>query len=96
MVALAHAIQSDIETVWKTVEKAKMPGIHTSIATSDVHASHKLNMSREQVIEAVGLAVANSVAAVKAGARQVECTFNGIGERAGTLFGRRPERWVTS
>jgi 2-isopropylmalate synthase len=31
----------------------------------------------------LGLAVANSLAAVKAGARQVEGTFNGIGERAG-------------
>ena len=31
----------------------------------------------------LGLAVANSVAAVKAGARQVETTINGIGERAG-------------
>jgi len=31
----------------------------------------------------LGMAVANSLAAVKAGARQVECTVNGIGERAG-------------
>jgi 2-isopropylmalate synthase len=31
----------------------------------------------------LGLAVANSIAAVEAGARQVECTINGIGERAG-------------
>lgn len=31
----------------------------------------------------LGLAVANSVAAVQAGAGQVECTINGIGERAG-------------
>ncbi len=31
----------------------------------------------------LGLAVANSLAAVRAGARQVECTANGIGERAG-------------
>lgn len=31
----------------------------------------------------LGLAVANSLAAVKNGARQVECTINGIGERAG-------------
>jgi 2-isopropylmalate synthase len=31
----------------------------------------------------LGLAVANSLAAVQAGARQVECTINGIGERAG-------------
>jgi 2-isopropylmalate synthase len=31
----------------------------------------------------LGLAVANSLAAIAAGARQVECTVNGIGERAG-------------
>lgn len=31
----------------------------------------------------LGLAVANSIAALEAGARQVECTINGIGERAG-------------
>jgi len=31
----------------------------------------------------LGLAVANSLAAVQSGARQVECTINGLGERAG-------------
>ena len=31
----------------------------------------------------LGLAVANSLAAVRGGARQIECTINGIGERAG-------------
>jgi 2-isopropylmalate synthase len=31
----------------------------------------------------LGLAVANSLAAIKKGARQIECTINGIGERAG-------------
>jgi len=43
---------------------------------------------RERVVSVhchddLGLAVANSLAAVQAGARQVECTINGIGERAG-------------
>jgi 2-isopropylmalate synthase len=44
---------------------------------------------REDVIISVhchndlGLAVANTLAAIEAGARQVECTINGIGERAG-------------
>src|SRR4029079_3120545 len=32
---------------------------------------------------ALGLAVANSLAALREGARQVECTINGLGERAG-------------
>jgi 2-isopropylmalate synthase len=48
----------------------------------------------------LGLAVANSIAAVQAGARQVECTINGIGERAGNAsleeivmaFKTRPDR----
>src|SRR5690606_33947919 len=31
----------------------------------------------------LGLAVANSLAAVREGARQIECTINGLGERAG-------------
>lgn len=31
----------------------------------------------------LGLAVANSLAAIRAGATQVECSINGIGERAG-------------
>jgi len=31
----------------------------------------------------LGLGVANSIAAIKAGATQIECTVNGIGERAG-------------
>src|SRR5580692_10580702 len=49
----------------------------------------------------LGLAVANSIAAVQAGARQVECTINGIGERAGNAsleeivmaFKTRPDRY---
>jgi len=48
----------------------KVPNIHK--ATISVHCHNDL-----------GLAVANSIAAVEAGARQVECTINGIGERAG-------------
>jgi 2-isopropylmalate synthase len=49
----------------------------------------------------LGLAVANTLAAVGAGARQVECTINGIGERAGNaaleeivmVTRVRPDRW---
>jgi 2-isopropylmalate synthase len=48
----------------------------------------------------LGLAVANTLAALRAGARQVECTINGIGERAGNAsmeelvmaFKVRPDR----
>jgi len=49
---------------------ATVPGIEN--VTVSVHCHNDL-----------GLAVANSLAAIEAGARQVECTINGIGERAG-------------
>ena len=49
---------------------ANVPNINDAIIS--VHCHNDL-----------GLAVSNSLAAVKAGARQVECTINGIGERAG-------------
>lgn len=168
VVGLARAVAEDIEAAWKAVEKAQHPGIHTFLATSDIHLKYKLRMSREAVLDRVGqavrlarslsdwvefscedatrsdreflctvietaikegagtinipdtvgysypdeiadligtvranvpgiesvvlsihchndlgLAVANSLAALRAGCRQVECTINGIGERAG-------------
>ena len=42
------------------------------------HATHSVHCHND-----LGLAVANSLAGVEAGARQIECTINGIGERAG-------------
>ncbi|CEG57156.1 2-isopropylmalate synthase [Legionella fallonii] len=50
--------------------KQKVPNIDKAIIS--VHCHNDL-----------GLAVANSLSAINAGARQVECTINGIGERAG-------------
>jgi len=50
--------------------KAHVPGVERTVLS--VHCHNDL-----------GMAVANSLAAVAAGARQVECTINGIGERAG-------------
>ena len=50
----------------------EVPEFHSGKALISVHCHNDL-----------GLAVANSLAAVRAGARQVECTVNGIGERAG-------------
>jgi 2-isopropylmalate synthase len=54
------------------------------------HLIRKLPIIREKHIilsshchDDLGMAVANSLAAVENGARQVECTINGIGERAG-------------
>jgi 2-isopropylmalate synthase len=55
---------------------------------ADVHGRAKQRVGDGVTLSAhchndLGLAVANSLAAVQAGARQVECTINGIGERAG-------------
>jgi len=47
-----------------------VPGVEQAVLSTHCH-------------DDLGLAVANSLAAVRAGARQVECTVNGIGERAG-------------
>lgn len=50
--------------------RERVPNIHKAVIS--VHCHNDL-----------GMAVANSLAAVEAGAGQVECTINGIGERAG-------------
>jgi 2-isopropylmalate synthase len=166
--ALARCAPGDIDRAADAIVPARRGRIHTFIATSDLHLTHKLRMSREtcldaavaavrrarartddvefsaedatrsdldflcRVVESVidagattvnlpdtvgystpeevgeffravmgrvpnadravfsahchddlGLAVANTIAAIAAGARQVECTINGIGERAG-------------
>jgi len=47
-----------------------------------VHGIGKVTISAH-CHDDLGMAVANSLAAVSAGARQIECTINGIGERAG-------------
>src|SRR3989442_222723 len=72
ILSLARPREQDVDRAIKAVEKAKRPGIHIFIATSDIHLKHKLMMSRKDVLDAV-----------QNGARQIECTVNGIGERAG-------------
>ncbi len=57
VVGLARTVAEDIETAWKAVEKANLPGIHTFISTSDVHLQHQLRMSREEVISRAAQAV---------------------------------------
>ena len=166
--ALCRTVKGDIDRAWEAIQYAKKPRLHTFIATSDIHLTHKLKKTREQALEDAvtavkyakslcgevefscedasrsnidflckvveeaieagatiinlpdtvgyaipeeygamfrivrervpkareivlsshchndfGLAVANSLAAVRNGARQIECTINGIGERAG-------------
>ena len=165
---LSRIKPDDISRAWEAIQYAKMPRIHTFVATSDIHLKYKLNKSREEVLEEaikgvayartlcpvvefsaedasrsdwdylcevfesviaagatiinvpdtvgyavpdefgsliryirknvsnindavisvhchndLGLAVANSLVAIQNGAEQVECTINGIGERAG-------------
>jgi 2-isopropylmalate synthase len=166
--ALARAKKEDVSAAIEALEPAAESRLHIFLATSDLHLRVKLNMTREQALEAIGsmirfgrqhvgevefsaedagrtdieflcqvcrvavdagattlnlpdtvgyavpeeygamfrqvreylgdpagitlsahchddlgLAVANSLAAVRAGVRQIECTINGIGERAG-------------
>ena len=166
--ALARSVPADIDRAGEALSGAAHPRMHVFVASSDLHLSRKLNMTREQALEAattaverarcfaddiefsaedatrsdpaflaalvaavveagattvnlpdtvgysvpeeiramfrsvreglpagrpvvlsahchndLGLAVANSLAAIEGGARQIECTVNGIGERAG-------------
>jgi 2-isopropylmalate synthase len=166
--ALARANEKDIDRAWEAIKDARAPRIHTFISTSDIHLTHQLKKSREEVLQMsiaavkraksyienvefstmdatrsdrdylcqviesaitagattvnipdtvgyaiptefgklikyikqnvtnidraiisihchndLGLATANSLIAVLNGARQIECTINGIGERAG-------------
>jgi 2-isopropylmalate synthase len=166
--ALARAKKEDVIAAIEALEPAAASRLHIFLATSDLHLRVKLNMTREQALEAIGsmirfgrqhvgevefsaedagrtdieflcqvcrvavdagattlnlpdtvgyavpeeygamfrqvreylgdptgitlsahchddlgMAVANSLAAIRAGVRQIECTINGIGERAG-------------
>jgi 2-isopropylmalate synthase len=66
---VGYAIPSEFGELIRTLRQ-KVKGIEN--VTLSVHCHNDL-----------GLAVANSLAAIQNGARQVECTINGIGERAG-------------
>jgi 2-isopropylmalate synthase len=66
---VGYTVPSEFDRLFRYL-KAHVPGIDG--VTLSVHCHDDL-----------GMAVANSLAAVAAGARQVECTINGIGERAG-------------
>ena len=66
---VGYAIPSEFGGLIKSI-KENVPNINKAVIS--VHCHNDL-----------GLAVANSLAAVMNGARQVECTINGIGERAG-------------
>jgi 2-isopropylmalate synthase len=66
---VGYATPHHFHTVIRTL-KSQVPNIDRAIISTHCH-------------DDLGLAVANSLAGVEAGARQVECTINGLGERAG-------------
>ncbi len=66
---VGYALPEDLTRIFTSLRE-RVPG-----ADRVVFSAHNHND--------LGLAVANTIAALRAGARQVECTINGIGERAG-------------
>ena len=66
---VGYAVPSQYAEVIRTL-KTRVPNIDRAIISTHCH-------------DDLGLAVANSLAGVEAGARQIECTINGLGERAG-------------
>lgn len=66
---VGYTVPSEFAELIQTIRR-RVPGIERVTISAHCH-------------DDLGLAVANSLAAVSAGARQVECTINGIGERAG-------------
>jgi 2-isopropylmalate synthase len=66
---VGYATPEDYAAIFRMVLE-RVPGADKVILSAHTHND-------------LGLAVANALAAVQAGARQVECTINGIGERAG-------------
>jgi 2-isopropylmalate synthase len=66
---VGYALPHEIDHTFRTLA-SRVPDLARCVLSTHCH-------------DDLGLAVANSLAAVEAGARQVECTINGIGERAG-------------
>lgn len=56
--SLARATESDIQAAARALENAQLPPrLHIVIATSDIHLAHKLQLSREAVLERIGTMV---------------------------------------
>src|SRR6185369_17278714 len=58
VLSLARTREQDVDRAVRAVEKAKRPGVHIFIATSDIHLKHKLMMSRREVVDAAAWAIA--------------------------------------
>src|SRR5439155_20774526 len=88
---LEEIVAAAIEAGATTINMPDTVGYATPKSYGEIfaHIRSKLNTDARGVTLSshchndLGLAVANSLAAVENGARQVECTINGIGERAG-------------
>ena len=77
-----------IEVGAKTINLPDTVGIRMPSEVADMISQMYEHIGDKAIISVhnhndLGLAVANSLAAITAGARQVECTINGLGERAG-------------
>jgi 2-isopropylmalate synthase len=66
---VGYCLEPEYEQMFADV-KARVPGMDKVMLSTHTH-------------DDLGLAVANTLAGIRGGARQVECTINGIGERAG-------------
>ena len=66
---VGYSVPSEFKKIIETLLN-KVPNIDKAILSTHCHND-------------LGLAVANSLSGIQAGARQIECTINGIGERAG-------------
>lgn len=87
---LARALRTAAEAGAKTLNVPDTVGYFTPEETYQLFAYLiEEVMPEDDVVfsshchDDLGMAVANSLAAIRAGVRQVECTINGIGERAG-------------
>ena len=70
-------------TPWATRRPKSTARCFARCASAFPRSTRRASMLSSHCHDDLGLAVANSLAAIAAGARQVECTINGIGERAG-------------
>ncbi|WP_411817953.1 2-isopropylmalate synthase [Hyphococcus sp. DH-69] len=87
---LVEAIEAAIDAGAKTINIPDTVGYTTSEEIRDLFAFLKENARGAEDVtfsthchDDLGMAVANSLGAVRGGARQIECAINGIGERAG-------------
>ncbi|HZU83463.1 MAG TPA: 2-isopropylmalate synthase [Polyangiaceae bacterium] len=87
---LVEVVERAIEAGARTVNIPDTVGYSVPTEMADIFRNLRAHVRGVEGItlsvhchDDLGLAVANSLAAVEAGARQVECTINGLGERAG-------------